>query len=81
MSEQVTLRFDPLRPQVTNIIAEATEGQDPDKGEQCIADAIMAACILGEIFEVEDEIQYLRMIRAAMPNAKRAAGAFAEVTT
>lgn len=74
MSNQVTLSFDPRRDQVHGAIAAAMEGQDETLIEQGVADAIMAACILGEVVGVEsDEEQYLVMIRAALPSARKAA--------
>jgi len=78
MSQEVTLRFDPRRSQVHGAMAAAMEDQDEALIEQGVADAIMAACILGEAANVGNEEQYFNMILAALPNARKAVKAFAD---
>ena len=73
MSNTVILRFDPNRSQVRGAMAAAMEGQNDSLPAQGIADALMAAVILGEFAGVEDEEQYFAMIRAALPNARKVA--------
>lgn len=81
MSETVTLSFDPRRRQVHGAMAAAMEGQDESLIEQGVADALMAAVILGEVAGVDDEEQYFAMIRAALPNARKAADHHAQSTS
>lgn len=69
----VSMRFDPRRDQVATIVQAILNDQPPEGDPQCVADAILAACIIGEIFEVSSEDDYLTMIRAALPNARKAA--------
>lgn len=73
MSETVDLRFDPRRPQVHGVMAAAINGQDVSLPEQAIADAMMGMLVLGEAMNIDGEDQYLAMIRAALPNARKAA--------
>lgn len=75
MTEEANLIFDPRREQVQDALASAVAGQSEALPEQSIADALMAALILGEVMGVEDEGQYFTMIRAALPNARKAAKA------
>ena len=45
--ETVSLKFDPKREQVTDVISAALNEQDPEFVEQSIADALMGTLIIG----------------------------------
>lgn len=81
MTEEVTLRFDPRRDQVHSVMAAAMVDQDETLIEQGVADAIMAACILGEVAGVDSHQDYFNMILAALPNARKAAAHHATTNT
>lgn len=69
----VTVTMDPRRETVTDLLEVVFGGQYGDCHEQALADVIMVACIIGELFDIKDEEQYLTMIQTATPNAKKAA--------
>lgn len=78
--ENVTVKLDPRRQLVNDLLSVIFEEEYGYAPEQAIADVIMAACIVGELFDIKDEEQYLTIIRAAIPNARKAAAHLARKT-
>ena len=75
--QSTTVRFDPRRASVQELMATALAHADETNPVQAVADLCLAMCIVGDLADVADPSQYGVMIEAAMPNALKAAASFA----
>lgn len=73
----VKVSFDPRRDSVQELLSVALAHADENNPVQAVADLCIAMCIVGDLADVSDADQYPIMVAAAMPNAKKAADAFA----